>query len=196
MAEGSFPQLHRALKFALKAHKGQDRDGPMPLPYITHPFEVVTVLRYVGDVTDETVLVAAALHDLLEETETEPGEIGAAFGNDALKLVLEVTRREPSARDIEGLSADEIWVMRTRIFMDEIRAMSHGAWLIKLADRYSNLGNAFYTRSPEKLERYVWQSILILEIIPRETNPPMWDGIQAMIDRVPVSEKTRRRLAL
>lgn len=196
MSRGSLPALHRALKFALNAHKGQDRDGPSPLPYITHPFEVVNVLRYIGGVTDERVLVSTALHDVLEETDVTAEEIEEKFGDDVLRLVKEVTRREPSADEIVNLDEDQIWVLRTRIFLDEIRQMSEQAWQIKLADRYSNLGNAFYTRSPKKLERYVWQSILILEIIPRTANPQLWDGVQAMIDRVIVTEDTKKRLAL
>ncbi|MBX3120047.1 MAG: HD domain-containing protein [Fimbriimonadaceae bacterium] len=196
MSESAFPHLHRALRFALEAHMGQDRDGENPLPYITHPFEVVNTLRYIGNVTNQEILCAAALHDLLEETSATREGILAAFGTEVLNLVQEVTRHEPSTADIQGLSKDEIWVLRTRIFMDEIRKMSERAWLIKLGDRYSNLGNAFYTRTPEKLERYVWQSMMILEIIPKRTNAALWQGIQEMIDRLPVSEKTRRRLAL
>ncbi|WP_448598921.1 HD domain-containing protein [Thermoleptolyngbya sp.] len=49
-------------------------------PYINHPIEVAEILARVGGVSDVITLQAAILHDTLEDTETTPEEIDAAFG--------------------------------------------------------------------------------------------------------------------
>lgn len=163
------------------AHQGTFRDGEDPLPYITHPLDVVNKLRYIGGVTDETVLMAAALHDVVEESTVTLQEIEEAFGDDVAQLVRQVTRREPSEAEIEGLDKDAVWKLRSEILLEEIRTqMSPRAWLIKMADRVSNLEGAKVTKKGKKLERYLDQSRAILKIIPKETNPGLWQAIQAL----------------
>ncbi|MEQ1934336.1 MAG: HD domain-containing protein, partial [Fimbriimonadaceae bacterium] len=88
-------KLAKAIKFARKAHKGQWRDGEPALPYITHPVEVVNRLAYIGEVQDEDLLCAAALHDVVEETDVTVAQIEARFGPEVARIVSEVTREEP-----------------------------------------------------------------------------------------------------
>ena len=72
--------LLKATRFAADRHRSQRRKGTDAPPYINHPIEVAYLLAEVGGVTDLITLVAAVLHDTVEDTETTPAEIEALFG--------------------------------------------------------------------------------------------------------------------
>lgn len=81
-----------AIQFAIRKHNGQTRknkDGT-PIPYIEHPVETVRLLVKYG-VTDEVALVAAVLHDTLEDTTTTVEELEDLFGSEVTAVVKEVT---------------------------------------------------------------------------------------------------------
>lgn len=63
-------QLLRAIAFAADKHRRQRRKDAEASPYINHPIAVATVLAAEGEVSDEATLLAAALHDTVEDTET------------------------------------------------------------------------------------------------------------------------------
>ncbi len=179
MADVAFPSLHKAIRWAAKLHKNQDRDGDAPLPYLTHVIEVVSNLRFVGGVRDEEMLCAAALHDVVEQSAVELKEIEKKFGARVRALVEEMTRKEPTKKETKGMSPDQIWQLRSGMLLDEIKKMSKEAQQLKLADRLSNIRNAFQTKIGGKLERTVRQTEEILQIIPRTVNSSLWDAIKA-----------------
>lgn len=170
--------VDQALQFAAQRHAGTLRDGPNPLPYVTHVGEVVTNLRHVGEVVDPVLLTAAALHDLLEQEAAKESEIKKLFGAPALALVQELTRTEPSLEVTSGLTKDEIWHLRAQLLQQDIAEMSPAAQTIKLADRLANLLEAGRVKSGKKLRRYVNATREILEIIPKERNPALWKAIR------------------
>ena len=116
--------LSKAIQFAAEKHDGQFRDGDFGLPYITHPVEVTTLLRYTGGITDEEMLCAAALHDILEETTVLPSVLKDLFGQRTHDLVVELTRYEPNKDETKGMTKDEIWQLRANLLVDEISKMS------------------------------------------------------------------------
>lgn len=175
--------LQKAVQWAVERHAGQFRDGEPAIPYATHVLEVMSILRASG-CEDEAMLCAAALHDLIEETETTFAEIESEFGGEVRGLVEELTRDEPTEEEREGLTKDEIWQLRTKMLLDEIKEMSERAQLIKLCDRLSNLREARVTRSPKRLEKYVRQTHQILEVVPREVHPRIWDDLKALADEL------------
>jgi (p)ppGpp synthase/HD superfamily hydrolase len=185
----TYSHLDDALRLAAKLHSGQRRDGEFGLPYAVHPYEVVSNLRYIGGVVDETVLTAAALHDALEKTEIEASQIREKFGKKVAELVKELTRQEPNHRETKALSDEEVWQMRSGLLLGEIAKMSVNARSIKLADRLSNVREALVCLNGEDLERYRVQTYEILETIPREVNPPLWDSVKTELSR-PVGSKT------
>jgi (p)ppGpp synthase/HD superfamily hydrolase len=187
MSKVALPLVHRALKRAVKAHKKQDRDGEAPLPYATHPVDVLNLLRYDAGIVDEEILAAALLHDVLEETDEDVEDIEDDFGPRVSRLVCELTRKEP---DQSGLSPEEIWHVRTQAMLEEIDAMSGEAKVIKLADRASNLRSVLLTRTGEELNRYVRQSQLILEHIDRDVCPILWDRVKDLADAVAIPART------
>ena len=81
--------LERAIEFATKAHKGQFRKYTGE-PYITHPLAVMEIVRGVPGHT-QVMLVAAVLHDVVEDTDVSLMEIQEEFGNVVSDLVLHLT---------------------------------------------------------------------------------------------------------
>jgi len=123
-------QLFEAIRFAADKHRNQRRRDSAKSPYINHPIEVVQLLWEVGGVRDMSVLLAAILHDTIEDTDARPEEISDRFGEEVLSLVLEVT-------DDKGLPK----ARRKRLQIETAPHKSHGAKLIKLADKSCNVRN-------------------------------------------------------
>ncbi len=81
-----------ALEAASEAHADQIRNGSGGRPYIEHPIAVAVLLAEHG--FPDEVLAAALLHDVVEESETEVGEIRARFGEPVGGLVEALTDGE------------------------------------------------------------------------------------------------------
>ncbi len=114
--------------FAAAKHRDQRRKGKEATPYINHPLEVAYLLNSVGDISDEEILSAAILHDTVEDTGTTPRELETRFGKVVADYVMEVT-------DDKQLPKEE----RKQKQVEHSPFLSHGAKLIKLGDRISNL---------------------------------------------------------
>ncbi|PYT05109.1 MAG: hypothetical protein DMF60_13020 [Acidobacteria bacterium] len=85
----------------------QRRKDKESSPYINHPIEVAKLLHTVGEVSDMPALVAALLHDTIEDTKSSPDEIRSLFGEPVLSLVLEVTDGDRSKK-IAYIEADAL----------------------------------------------------------------------------------------
>lgn len=117
----------KAARFAADKHRDHRRKGAAAAPYINHTIEVAENLAHHG-VTDQEILAAALLHDTIEDTDTTPEEIGAAFGPRVQSLVEECT-------DDKRLPKEE----RKRLQIVHAPRKSPGAKQIKIADKISNL---------------------------------------------------------
>jgi (p)ppGpp synthase/HD superfamily hydrolase len=71
--------LLKAFRFSADKHSTQRRKDGAKSPYINHPIEVVQLLWEVGGVRDVNVLLAAILHDTVEDTDTRPEESATAL---------------------------------------------------------------------------------------------------------------------
>jgi (p)ppGpp synthase/HD superfamily hydrolase len=89
------PLTRDALAFANTRHAGQTRDLD-DLPFVTHPVEVACLLHEAG-YSDE-VVAAGVLHDVLEETDADHGELEARFGRRVADLV-DAVSDDPSIED-------------------------------------------------------------------------------------------------
>lgn len=121
-------KLLQAASFAAVKHISQKRKGNDGAPYINHPLEVANLLANVGKVEDYDVLIAAILHDTVEDTETTTEEIGKLFGENVAKMVAEVT-------DDKALPKAE----RKQKQIEHAPHLSFGAKQIKLGDKISNI---------------------------------------------------------
>ncbi len=79
-------------------------------------------------VTDETLLVAAALHDTVEDTKTAPAELEEQFGVEIAKLVREVTDDKTLLKD-----------RRKELQIERARSASDRAKQLKVADKICNI---------------------------------------------------------
>ncbi len=133
----------QALAFAAHKHRDHRRKDPDHSPYINHLIDVADLLYRVGGVRDTALLVAAVLHDTIEDTHTSPEEIRAAFGQQVLDLVLEVT-------DDKALPKAE----RKRLQVEHAPNRSLPAKQLKLADKISNVRDILHNPPPDwPLER-------------------------------------------
>lgn len=119
--------IFKAILFAIGKHEGQIRKDAERSPYITHPLLVAQVLLEIGDVQDPSTLIAAILHDTLEDTKTTEAEIREAFGEEILQIVLEVT-------DDKSLEK----IARKRLQVIHAPSISVKAKVIKLSDKLVN----------------------------------------------------------
>lgn len=129
--------LLKALRFSADKHRNQRRKDVAQSPYINHPIEVVQLLWEVGGVRNIDILLAAILHDTIEDTEARPEEIRDAFGEAVMSYVMEVT-------DDKSLPKGE----RKRLQIETAPEKSLGAKLVKLADKSCNIRD-LVTRPPE-----------------------------------------------
>lgn len=120
----------QAAHFSADKHRDQRRKGSRNTPYINHPLEVAERLNRVGGIEDVTVLVAAILHDTIEDTQTTAPEIERLFGRRVARLVSELT-----------VDKQPYWTERKRNEIDDAPKLSPGAKLIKLSDKTSNVAD-------------------------------------------------------
>ena len=125
-----FEKIDRAYQLSANAHGGQMRLSGEP--YVTHPIAVAMILLDMG--MDSDSIVAALLHDVVEDTSVSKSEIAAQFGNVVALLVDGVTKlgRIPLSTK-EQQQAENIRKMLLAMSQD-IRVI-----IIKLADRLHNM---------------------------------------------------------
>ena len=120
--------LLKAIAFAADKHRQQRRKDAEASPYINHPIAVATVLAAEGDVSDEATLLAAVLHDTVEDTQTTFVELEEHFGAEVAGLVRELT-------DDKSLEKGE----RKRLQIEHARESSIRAKQVKIADKICNI---------------------------------------------------------
>jgi guanosine-3',5'-bis(diphosphate) 3'-pyrophosphohydrolase len=120
--------LLSAISFAAHKRRAQRRKDAEASPYMNHPIALAHVLATEGCVTDLTTLMAAALHDTVEDTETTYAELVDHFGKKVADVVMEVTDDKTVAK-----------AERKRAQIEHAPHMSKRATLVKLADKTCNL---------------------------------------------------------
>lgn len=142
--------LQRAYDTAEKLHRGQFRKSGDP--YITHPLAVASILAELG--MDTTTLVAALLHDTVEDTDTTVEDISKAFGGEVALLVDGVTKLD-KVKLGDAAKAETIRKMVVAMAKDP-RVL-----VIKLADRLHNMRTLAFL-PPAKQEQKARETLEIL----------------------------------
>ncbi|MBQ7170803.1 MAG: HD domain-containing protein [Clostridia bacterium] len=124
--------FNKAIAFAAEAHAGTRRKNT-DTPYILHPLEVAAIA---GTMTsDPEVLAAAVLHDTVEDTPTEPGEIRERFGERIAALVASETEDKRP-----GVPPEESWQIRKEESLEKLKnAADPGTKILWLSDKLSNM---------------------------------------------------------
>lgn len=159
-------QLDSAIAFAATAHAEQVRryDG---LPYITHPIRVMEILHSTAAIVSEDQLVAAVLHDVVEDTPVTIQTIERRFGEGVARLVFDLT--DQFVRPEQGNRA-----ARKALERERQSKISPQAQDIKLADLIDNT-SSIALHDPGFARLYLEEKRKLLEV--------MTDGDHALYRR-------------
>lgn len=151
-SDAEFQELKAAYDFSAAAHEGQKRQTGEP--YFIHPCAVVNILVDLG-FDDVSTLVAAFLHDVLEDTPVTSDELEQKFGKEVLELVEGVTKLDK----IKFVSAEDEQAENLRKMFFAM-AKDYRVIIIKLADRLHNM-RTLDALKPEKQIKIATQSLKI-----------------------------------
>ena len=159
----------KASNFAALKHRDQRRKNA-DIPYINHPIGVAHLLHEEGGVTDVATLVAAILHDTIEDTETTLEDLEREFGPRIAGFVLELTDDKTLPK-----------VVRKRQQIEHARHMTPEAATVKLADKLYNLRDLATQPPPswtrERVQGYFCWAYHVVESIG-DVNP----GLRRKLD--------------
>lgn len=168
-------QLLHAASFSAQKHKLQKRKGELGEPYINHPLEVANMLANIGGVDDIDILMAAILHDTVEDCDVTEQELRDLYGDTVTGYVLEVT-------DDKSLPKAE----RKQAQIEHAPHLSQGAKAVKLADKISNIRDV--TNNPpadwplERRREYIeWGSNVVAGL--RGVNPALEAYFDELVER-------------
>ena len=168
-------KVEQAIQAAAVLHQTDVRKGAVPIPYITHLIAVTMILR--DYTSDEDTLVAALLHDTLEDTDYTAAEMQEDFGKTVTEIVETLT--EPKYDGETKLP----WLETKKRYANQVRKGPTAAVLIAAADKAHNFRNAveeyhddhnrfmqdFGTKLEERMEAY--------QSIANAINSRLKDGI-------------------
>lgn len=137
-----FSIVTKALMLAAKGHCHQQRKSDNS-PYLNHLIEVMSLLVTVAKINEPTVLCAAVLHDVLEDTNITQSEISDSFGLETLEMVNALT-------DDKSLSLNE----RRNHILNKLPGTTDTIRRIKLADICSNASAIPSTWDEQRLREY------------------------------------------
>ncbi|GAC25123.1 MULTISPECIES: HD domain-containing protein [Alteromonadaceae] len=123
------PSLLSAIRFASLHHASQKRKSTGE-PYLNHLIEVTQILQFYESSSNENTLIAAVLHDILEDTEVTSIGVNYLFGDEVSKIVLELTCDSATNSDDKKIA-----------LLNQVATGSNEARIIKLADIISNVSS-------------------------------------------------------
>ncbi|WP_426705375.1 RelA/SpoT family protein [Corynebacterium auriscanis] len=142
--------LGRAYEVAERLHRGVTRKSGEP--YITHPLAVATIAAEIG--MDTTTLVAALLHDTVEDTDYTLDELTADFGAEVARLVDGVTKLD---KMVLGSAAEAETIRKMIVAI----ANDPRVLVIKVADRLHNMRTMRFL-PPEKQAKKARQTLEVI----------------------------------
>jgi len=157
-AQEDIESIERAAYFAIKAHEGQKRASGED--YVNHTFAVAGIVHELG--LDSDAVIAALLHDSVEDTPVTLNDIRKQFGGDVARLVDGVTKMEVmqefadhrGGRSSQNAKAESLRKMMLAM-VDDVRVV-----LIKLCDRLHNM-RTLEAVNPAKQRRVATETLEI-----------------------------------
>ena len=144
-------QITKSYEFAAKAHEGQQRYSGEP--YISHPVAVATILAELK--LDAQTLMAALLHDVIEDTGVPKTDIAAMFGEEVAELVDGVSKLDKVEFRSRAEAQAESFRKMLFAMVGDMRVI-----LVKLADRTHNM-RTLWIMPPEKRRRIARETLEI-----------------------------------
>lgn len=123
--------LDRAIHFAVDAHKNTERRGK-GFPYVIHPLEAMAIVATMT--SDQELLAAAVLHDVVEDTEFTLDDVRREFGDRVAAIV-----EAESDKTVESKPESQSWRERKQAAIDRLAATTHEAKIVAMGDKLSNM---------------------------------------------------------
>lgn len=147
----------RAYRFAARAHNGQTVTGT-DLPYVMHvtmvAMEVIAAFRTDTGFDEDLAVQSALLHDTLEDTDAKYSELESEFGTAVANGVLALSK-DPALPKHAQLEDS----------LRRIRLQPREIWMVKLADRITNLQPPPAPWSKDKIAAYRHEATLIYDTL-------------------------------
>jgi guanosine-3',5'-bis(diphosphate) 3'-pyrophosphohydrolase len=141
---------HEAASMAARAHRDHARTDEKRTPYFSHPARVALTLAVKFGCTDDKVLTAALLHDVLEDTRVDYDDLLQRFDQDVADFVAALSKDN---RLVESQREDDYY-----------HKLANAPWqvrLIKLADVYDNLADLADETFRDKALRAATRSLAV-----------------------------------
>ena len=180
--------LDQAILFAVECHSGTERRGK-GFPYIVHPMEAMAIAATMT--SDQEVLAAAALHDVVEDTEVTLDEIRERFGERVASLV-----------DTESDSLDKglDWKGRKMESLRRLEAASRDEKIVAMGDKLSNMraiardytsiGESFWDRFRIKDKSvHGWRYHALVQALSSLSDTYAFQEFKFLVDRIFPEEK-------
>ena len=135
--------LNKAIEFVVKAHSGMYRKGTQ-IPYILHPLEASAIVARITN--DENLIIAALLHDVIEDTSITYSEIDKIFG----KKIADIVNGESEDKS-------KSWEERKEYTLSTLKNERLDVKIVALGDKLSNMRSIAndYSKIGDKLwERF------------------------------------------
>lgn len=142
-------QVRRAYEFAARAHAGQTRCSGEP--YVTHPLVVARILADMH--MDHQSLVAAILHDVIEDTGVSKSALSKLFGKAVADIVDGVSKLTHAEHKDKALAQADNFQKMALAMARDVRVI-----LVKLADRLHNM-RTLGALAPEKRQRIARETL-------------------------------------
>ncbi|VDM48221.1 unnamed protein product [Toxocara canis] len=165
----------KAADLAARRHRRQRRKDPAQTPFINHPLGVAYILTNEAKVYDTATIVAAILHDIIEDTKTTHEEVKELFGHEIFTIVSECTVDK-------SLPPDE----RRKKQIENASLLSRKAKLVELADKLYNLRDIERVlpagwNGHHKKEYFKWARDYVANL--KGTNEPLEVALDDVINR-------------
>lgn len=164
-----------AAHYAAARHARQRRKGEAAEPYVNHLLEVAELVSSAVPEPDTNMVMAALLHDTIEDVGVTRDDLVQRFGSDVADLVSEVT-------DDKSLPKQE----RKRLQVENAPHKSERAQAIKLADKISNLRSMLMSPPAgwdcQRIREYVEWSKRVVDALPAP-NPALNAEFQSTLQR-------------
>lgn len=147
--EINIENIRKAYEIANEAHKDQQRLSGEP--YIVHPMEVAIILANLK--MDETTIIAALLHDVVEDTPINLQKVKELFGEEVATLVDGVTKISSLKKHTKQKEQAETLRKMLLATIQDARVI-----IIKLADKLHNMRTIMF--QPEYKQKYIAQEVL------------------------------------
>lgn len=180
------PDLYiKASRFAAVAHNGQLIPGS-ELPYILHislvAMEVMATLARESGLDGDLAVVCALLHDTLEDTDTTYGQLSETFGPRVADGVAALSKDPLIGADIEEKWCREELQMADSL--ERIKKQPREIWVVKMADRITNLQPPPFHWTHDKIVRYRKEALEIYNAL-RDGSPYLSSRLKRKIESYP-----------